>query len=126
MPKGEQPTSYAGVVKTPTKNPKNVPRHWPGRLVCRSIDHMSLGTFANFGIAAGALAVGGPYWGVIAFLAIALVRVAMDAQALRRDNETLQEQIVDLEDRSHLDLELDAPPESGARRSRPLVEKQAS
>ncbi len=92
---------------------------------------MTLGTITNFGTAALALAAGGPHWGVIAFLGVALVRVAMDANSLRRENETLQERVVRLEGAIEIDRvadpELDeAPPESHTRASRPFLEKRAS
>lgn len=93
---------------------------------------MTLGTITGFGTAALALAVGGPYWGVIVFLGVALVRLAMDASRLRCENETLREQVVRLENAAELDqmaeseAAYDAPPESHVRPSRPLLEKQAS
>ncbi len=75
----------------------------------------------NFAVAVAALAVAGPYWAVIVFLSVALVRVTLDAHALRREHELLQERFARLEE-----ADLDAPPESGTRPSRALLEKRAS
>jgi hypothetical protein len=86
----------------------------------------ALGTIANFGVAAAALVFAGPYWAVIAFLSIALVRVALDAHVLRRDNELLLERVVRLESSPDLEADADAPPESGTRPSRTFLEKRAS
>jgi hypothetical protein len=111
----------------PPKCLKITPRGWPGRPVCRSIEEMRFsGTMVNFGAAAATLALAGPYWGVIVFLSIALVRVTLDAHVLRRDNELLQERFELLESNLDLDVDADAPPESGTRQSRPLVAKRAS
>ena len=84
------------------------------------------GTVVNFAAAGAALALAGPYWGVIVFLSIALVRITLDAHVLRRDNELLQEHVVRLQSSPDLDAAVDAPPESGTRPSRTLLEKRAS
>ena len=86
----------------------------------------ALGTLLNFATAAVALAVAGPFWAVIAFLAVVLVRVTLDSHILRRENELLQERVTTLESGFELDPAADAPPESGTRPSRGLVEKRAS
>jgi hypothetical protein len=86
----------------------------------------AFGTIANFGLAGAALALWGPSWGVIVFLGIALVRITLDAHMLRRENELLEERIAHLEGAFDPALMEDAPPESGTRPSRPLVEKRAS
>jgi hypothetical protein len=86
----------------------------------------TLGTMLNFGSAVAALAIAGPYWGVIVFLSIALVRIALDAHVLRREHESLQERYASLEASIALDPEADAPPASGTRPSRALIEKRAS
>jgi hypothetical protein len=113
--------------KPPPKCLKIVPRGWPGRPVCRSIEEMRFsGTIVNFAAAAAALGLAGPYWGVIVFLSVALVRVTLDAHVLRRDNELLQERFEHLERNQDFDVDADAPPESGTRQSKPLVAKRAS
>ena len=84
----------------------------------------ALGTIANFGAAAAALALAGPHWAVIVFLGIALVRITLDAHVLRRENELLQERVVSLE--GEFDPQADVPPESGTRPSRAFLEKRAS
>jgi len=85
----------------------------------------NIGTLLNFAIAGAALAASGPYWAVIAFLGVALVRIAMDASALRRANESLMERVAMLEGHVELDpLADDAPPQSGTRPARAL--KRAS
>jgi len=85
------------------------------------------GTITNFGFAAGALAIGGPYWGVIAFLGVALVRLAMDAQSLRHANETLRQKVESMDGELEFDQPADErPPQSGTRTSRTLLEKRAS
>lgn len=82
----------------------------------------AIGTIVNFGLSALTLAVAGPYWAVIAFLGVALVRTTLDAHILRRENELLRERVVALEGELDLDRAADeAPPESGTRPSRPLV-----
>lgn len=86
----------------------------------------ALGTLLNFALAAAVLAAAGPFWAVIAFLAVALVRVTLDAHVLRRENELLQERIASLENGFEVDPMADAPPESGTRPSRELVVKRAS
>jgi hypothetical protein len=87
---------------------------------------LALGTIANFLAAGAALALAGPYWAVIVFLSIALVRVTLDAHILRRENEMLQERFVRLRSSPDLDANEDAPPESGTRPSQTLLEKRAS
>jgi hypothetical protein len=84
----------------------------------------ALGSIANFSAAGAALLLAGPHWAVIVFLSIALVRVTLDAHVLRRDNELLQERVVRMQ--SDPDLDVEAPPESGTRPSRSLLEKRAS
>jgi len=84
------------------------------------------GTILNFSAAGAALALAGPYWGVIVFLSIALVRVTLDSHVLRRENELLQERVVSLESSPDLDSDFDAPPKSGTRPSRTFLEKRAS
>jgi hypothetical protein len=84
----------------------------------------SIATIVNFSAGGAALVLAGPFWGVIVFLSIALVRVTLDAHVLRRENELLQEYVVRLQ--SSPDLDTDAPPESGTRPSRTLLEKRAS
>jgi hypothetical protein len=83
------------------------------------------GTIANFGAAVLALVIGGPYWAVIVFLAVALVRVTLDAHVLRRENEFLEERVERLQTLDE-DLPSDAPPESGTRLSETFIEKRAS
>lgn len=113
--------------KPPTKNAEFVPKGWPGRPVCRSIQGMgAFGTIANFAVAIAALVVAGPYWAVIVFLSVALVRVTLDSHVLRRDHELLQERFARLESRPDLEADLDAPPASGTRSSRTLLAKRAS
>jgi membrane protein implicated in regulation of membrane protease activity len=86
----------------------------------------AFGTIVNFAAAVAALALAGPYWGVIVFLSIALVRITLDAHMLRRDHELLQEHVARLESSPDLEAEVDAPPESGTRPSRTFLEKRAS
>jgi membrane protein implicated in regulation of membrane protease activity len=87
------------------------------------------GLLFNWAIALGALALGGTLYAIIAFLAVALVRVAIDAQALRRDNEELRYM---LEQRNRqLGIEAavfdpEAPPESTTRLSRGVIETRAA
>ena len=87
------------------------------------------GLLLNWTAAFGALALGGPLYAIIVFLAIALVRVAIDAQALRRDNEHLafllaeHDRVFGLHDAT---ADADAPPESTTRPSRaPLAPRAA-
>jgi hypothetical protein len=47
----------------------------------------------NWSLALGAWALGGPLWGVVTFLAVALLRVSIDAQALRYDNAELKRRL---------------------------------
>lgn len=86
----------------------------------------ALGTIVNFTAGAAALAIAGPYWGVILFLSVALVRIALDAHVLRREHELLQERFASLEATQDVASLDDAPPESGARPSRAFVAKRAS
>lgn len=127
VPRGAGRRSAPVWANRPLKSAKHTPEGWPGRPVCRSIEGMgAFGTIVNFAAAIAALAVAGPFWGVIVFLSIALVRVTLDAHVLRRDHELLQERIAQLESSPDLEADVDAPPESGTRPSRTLLEKRAS
>lgn len=48
------------------------------------------GLLFNWSFALGAYALGGPLWAIIAFLAVALVRVSLELQALRRNHSELK------------------------------------
>jgi len=86
----------------------------------------AFGTIANFSAAGAALVFAGPFWAVIVFLSIALVRVTLDAHVLRRENELLQERVIRLQSSPDLETDADAAPESGTRPSRTFLEKRAS
>lgn len=49
-----------------------------------------LGTIVNALAGLVACALGGPLWGGVAFLAIAIVRMALEVQALRTENADLR------------------------------------
>ena len=52
------------------------------------------GTMVNWSLALGAFTMGGLLWAVVVFLAVAVVRLAMDVQRLRRANaELLRQQV---------------------------------
>jgi hypothetical protein len=82
------------------------------------------GVLFNWSAALGAWAIGGPFWAALTFLAIALVRVSIDAQALRRDNLELKRRLME----HHGDVfgtdvgpEIEPPVESEIRPSRTAV-----
>jgi len=81
------------------------------------VGHLN-GIMFNWSFALGAWALAGPVWGVATFLAIALVRVSVDAQALRHDNAELKRRLG--LPRGALSLavnDVEAPPESEIRPS---------
>jgi hypothetical protein len=83
----------------------------------------------NWSLALGTWAVAGALWGVIVFLAIALVRVSLDAQALHRDNIELKRRLLHATgfDFSDEAPQSDAPPQSGTRATRsPVLDRAAS
>jgi hypothetical protein len=51
------------------------------------------GILFNWSSSLGAWALGGPLWAIITFLGVALVRVSLDAQALRLDNLELRRRL---------------------------------
>ena len=51
------------------------------------------GTMLNFSLALGAFTMGGVLWAVVVFLAIRVIRLAMDVQRLRRANAELLQQV---------------------------------
>ena len=51
------------------------------------------GTMLNWSLALGAFTMGGVLWAVIVFLAIAVIRLAMNVQRLRRANAELLRQV---------------------------------
>jgi len=51
------------------------------------------GTMLNWSLALGAFTIGGPLWAALVFLAIAVIRLAMDVQRLRRANAELLRQV---------------------------------
>jgi hypothetical protein len=87
------------------------------------------GLLFNWAVALGALVLGGPLYAITAFLAVALVRVAIDAQALRRDNEELRFVLEQRNRALGIDgaaIDLDAPPESTTRLSRGAIETRVA
>jgi hypothetical protein len=92
-------------------------RSFENGLPLEAMAHLN-GIMLNWSLALGTWAVAGALWGVIVFLAIALVRVSIDAQALYRDNVELKRRLVhatgfDFSDEAA--AESDAPPRSGTR-----------
>lgn len=82
-----------------------------------------MGTLFNASAALGAWALAGPFWGAMIFVVIALVRMAMDAHALREENHELRRLLWDarrfaLDGTDDADA-IDVPPESEIRASRP-------
>jgi len=53
------------------------------------VSHLN-GVMFNWAAALGAWALGGPLYAVLAFLGVALVRVSLQMQELRRDNDELR------------------------------------
>jgi hypothetical protein len=51
------------------------------------------GTMLNWSLALGAYALWGGHWAAIAFLAVAVVRLAMEIQRLKRVNLVLAERV---------------------------------
>ena len=51
------------------------------------------GTMINWSFALGAFTMGGVLWAAVVFFAIAVIRLAMDVQRLRRANAELLRQV---------------------------------
>jgi len=85
------------------------------------------GTLFNASAALGAWALGGPFWGVIAFLSIAILRMGLEAQALRRENDELRYCLAHAATSSSEvaegNADTDAPPESLTRPSRTALDR---
>jgi len=79
------------------------------------VGHYS-GLMFNGSAALGAWALAGPIWAGMAFMAIALVRVAMEAQYLRDQNGELRRRLL-LNAEAFSGEEFDAPADSETRPS---------
>jgi hypothetical protein len=79
----------------------------------------------NWAMALGACALGGPFWGAITFLSLALLRLSLEAQALRTRNEELEARLAAEDDRFEWDDYLpnasSEPPASDIRPARAFV-----
>ncbi len=75
----------------------------------------------NWSFALGAWALGGPYWSAVVFLAIALVRIAAEAQGLRHESAALRRRLIAYEGPFTPHYQPDTPLDSEIRLRRPIA-----